>query len=76
MCCLPIRPLKNTDKKPKMDNIYAGNNSPRIRSNIFPRVVMHTFQKCYPAVHLMRLYRRKKEKDAGMANVSSKSLNA
>lgn len=59
-----------------MDNIYAGNNSPRIRRNIFSRVVMHTFWKCYPAVHLMRLYWGKKEKDAGVVNVSSKSLNA
>lgn len=60
-----------------MDNIYPGKSSPRIWSNIFPHIVMCTFWKCYPAVHLMRLHwGKKKEKDAGVGNVSSKSLNA
>lgn len=59
-----------------MDNTYTKKNSLRIRSNLFACVVRQTFQKGYPAVLLMRLYWGKKEQDAGMVNVSSKSLNA
>jgi len=76
MCCLPIHPLKNTDEKPKMKNIYAEKNNLRIRSNTFSCVVMYTYWKCYPAVYLMKLYWGKKEKDAGVANVSSTSSKA
>jgi len=37
---------------------------------------MYTYWKCYPAVYLMKLYWGKKEKDAGVANVSSTSSKA